>query len=375
MQARVDRSTLMALASRPERTEKLLATFEGGRRLTLAEAKALISGEEASPGTETGNDELGGIAGLQRLHAAKRRRLPDITGRMVSIVASIETALTVPRLVKSALVREIFPEARRARLELLSICGSVEPPYDRARTVLPDGSRWRVVEGVLYDLGGIESWPSREQLVRWLHDKVLPTLRWAAGEEAAGPGHGTSHNPPSSPPAAPLPASLEADESGETGEGSASYELKLDDASENVPYELRVSPDADWTMAMLSGAEWRDAEGDVLRTTEGAALRIPSADTVKGERFLAWITRIALLRGTAEDVADESRRKSAEVLADLMVCGRPVRESPGTSPRARALVAAALVRGSSDPSRHPQETLDAFGNPGIEGQYEAISSH
>lgn len=193
--ARVDRSTLMALASRPERAEELLTAFEEGRRLTFAEVKALIAGDEAGqePGScDADAEDTGGLHGLRLLYAAKRRHLKDLTGRLEGIIDAIEGALSAPRVLKGELAAAIKMEARWARAELYNLVTFLEPaPWDALKPTpvqFPKDSGWDRVARLLHDLGGDENWPPRQGMEEWLRGRVLPVLYWAArGEGSATP--------------------------------------------------------------------------------------------------------------------------------------------------------------------------------------------
>ena len=194
VEARVDRSTLMALASRPERAEALLAAFGGGRRPTFAEAKSLIAGDgsdaEAGAGGRTPED-VGGPRGLALLHAAKRRHVRDLAERLERIIAAVEAALAAPRVLKGELAAAINQEARWAQAELYSLCAFLEPAsWDSTKPVpvpFRKDSGWDRAVRLLYELGGDEHWPPRQGMESWLRATVLPVLYWAARGDGPAP--------------------------------------------------------------------------------------------------------------------------------------------------------------------------------------------
>ncbi|WP_152529502.1 hypothetical protein [Aliihoeflea sp. 2WW] len=350
--AQVERATVMELASKPEKVEELLAIFEAGRRLTFAKAKAIIAAGGPDQGQVEGGAEQGGPKGIRRLHAAKRSHIPELAGRLEGIVRSIEDALAAPRVQKGSLARKVVMEARQARAEFFNLCSFVHAPdateAKRGPIEFPVGSRWRQVTNVLYDLGGIDLWPAKKDLAAWLHEMVLPPLRWAARAEE---------------PATDLDQVSDVD-AGRLAGGptkkqapsptSDEYDLLMSDAGEGDACEILTSASSEWMHATPLAGFWIDAEGRTMAAINSRAVRrVPREDISKAVEFLVFLRQHFISRGTSPAETDEACRQTADVLSDLMVCGRRVEELPGPSSRLRAQVATALVWRARRESGHP----------------------
>ncbi len=188
VEAGVHPSTLLTLASHPDRVEALLDLYLGNARPTHRQAKAMILGQQNRSATEAVRPaDIGGLAGLRLLHAAKKNHLPEVRNRIERIIAAIEDALAAPRLLKGKLAETITMEARWAQVELYNLCAFIEPaPWDSRKPTpvrFSKESGWARVIEMLFDLGGEESWPSQRDLQSWLTDKALPILIWAARGE------------------------------------------------------------------------------------------------------------------------------------------------------------------------------------------------
>ena len=88
------------------------------------------------------------------------------------------------RVLKGALAKKIEMPARFARTELENIALFIEP--NALNSTAPhvmefsEGSKWRQLADVLWDLGGQTQW--HPDLVPWLSEHVVPLLRWAIGK-------------------------------------------------------------------------------------------------------------------------------------------------------------------------------------------------
>lgn len=338
--ARVERSTLMTLASQPQRAEDLLARFETGTRLSLRQAKALIAGDGETPSAD--RRVQGGLKGLRKLHAAKGRHLPGLAARLEGLVKVIDEALAAPRLLKGALAEAVAVEARTARAELFNLCAFVHPPDVTAPKGRPEefppSTPWRAVTDVLYALGGVETWPAKDALEGWLRGTVLPTLRWAAldqGEVAAAE--------PDEVPAGPATRREAQQDSGCSPEDAATYLIPPGEACEGPYYDVKPTVGSDWVTAELSGGVWLDRKGRPVETVQSEmVVRIRPEDAVQAEEMLHKRRLSALSEGGSE-TAEETCRRFAATLASFLVCRQLIYvDEEGPAAAARNSVAEAL---------------------------------
>lgn len=189
VEARVAPTTMGVLAANPDCIEKVLAEFEDGRRLTVKQVKAIAS--VGGPGPKTGADlaDMGGIAGLRNLARAKANMgISQFVDRLIGMIHDIEEALTLAdegkRVLKGALAKKIEAPARFARTELENIALFIEPNVLNSTSPhvmkFPEGSKWRQLADLLWDLGGQAQW--NPDLVPWLYGHVVPLLKWAIGK-------------------------------------------------------------------------------------------------------------------------------------------------------------------------------------------------
>lgn len=315
VRARIQPSVVLALASCPDRAEEIVLRFEDGERPSVSSIRAMLAAADQS--TEQKDlEELGGIRGLERLHAAKRRRLQALVERLEGIVAAVEATLPPPaggRVLKGALAYAIVREARHARLELLDLCAALEVSPDDPATLRPapfiEGSRWREVSDVLYEIGGAESWPPATRLEAWLREKVLPLLAWAARGESGK--RATLRWP--------------------TG-------LRPDQARVSQAEELH-----DLEPAGLP-------QGDAVSEDAGAASGAPSTMRFDEERvrsvtsFLSHIRPKLVPGHPATAAIDEIFRKTATELSDLMICQKRLHGTSGPAEDERRHLAELLFQ-------------------------------
>ena len=153
----------------------------------MKEVKAIAG--VAKPKTAVDLENAGGIAGLRNLAKAKANLgIRQFAQRLTAMINDIEEALKPLEegkpVFKGALAKKIEMPARFARTELENIAQFIEPNAlnSTAPHVIkfPEGSKWRQLEGLLWDLGGRAQWKS--DLVPWLSEYVVPLLKWAIGE-------------------------------------------------------------------------------------------------------------------------------------------------------------------------------------------------
>jgi hypothetical protein len=326
VRARMQPAAVLALGSRPDRAEEILRSFETGERPSVARVKAMLADPDEAAGDHEAA-ETGGIRGLERFHASKRRRLRELVGRLEEVIAAVEAALAPAadggRVFKGALADTIVLPCRHARLELLNLCAVLEPDPHDATTLrsagFVEGSRWDQVSELLYEIGGAESWPPAVGMEPWLRNRVLPLLKWAArGDEASkakSQGNAVTRsarhgNQPRKPSRGSEPAESEA-----AGFGT----LQQGEGADARPSEAEGGPRA-------------------TRFDEDSIRRIASV-----------LSRLRPDVGTdaaAGAAVDKVFHRTATEIADLMICERQVHESPGPAADERGRLAELLFRGS-----------------------------
>ncbi|RUM95091.1 hypothetical protein EET67_25305 [Pseudaminobacter arsenicus] len=189
MEARIAPTTMGVLAANLDCVETVLAALEAGRRLTVKQVKAIAGVGGATPKTAADLANTGGIAGLRNLARAKANfGISQFVDRLTAIIHDIEEALKPAdkgkRVLKGALAKKIEVPARFARTELENIALFIEPNVlnSTAPHVMkfPEGSKWRQLADLLWDLGGQAQW--NPDLVPWLSGHVVPLLQWAIGK-------------------------------------------------------------------------------------------------------------------------------------------------------------------------------------------------
>lgn len=190
---RVAPSAMFRLASADvEKIEKVVSTFESGKRLRIREVVALIGKvADATPEGETAN--LDGPASLKAIMAQKvKKGLPLLIEHLSSILDDVREALqrhhAGKRVIKDALGQKVELAARLAKGELESLASFAEVrPRSDDRVIqtaeLPNEG-WRATCKVLNRLGGYGYWPDADKLGEWLVTEVVPALEWSLGPKA-----------------------------------------------------------------------------------------------------------------------------------------------------------------------------------------------
>lgn len=365
--ARVPRASLIDLSSAPEHVTQVLDAFELGKRLKVSEVASMLKCDGAASKAPEGPENVGGIAGLRQLYSAKAKFLMQFVERVDSVVMAIREALNQAppggRVAKGALARQIVLAARHARHELENLCLFIEPdarnPSVPRVVPFPEGSRWREVTDLLFELGGVESWPASAELDRWLREKVLPLLEWATW-------HGKSGSPGTAgAPSQAEPAASGADESGlphrTTGQAASAeeyvaamemianvrvdmepYRIPHEEVVEGVQYEIGTGTgEPRWQLAVLRQNGWAGS-GFSECLASVPQVRAAEADVRSAVGFLAWMRARFRREGASEDSFDRLGKEMASVFADLLVCGRSTDDLPGICRGARRSIAEAL---------------------------------
>lgn len=171
--------------------ETVLASYERGKPLNVQDISRMLS-SGGDPALDEG--DLGGRDGLRRLIA--RKTAVGVTDVMVIavdimtiVLAALERHRDGKRIVKEALSKELVGPARilRQQIKWLTWIGTVVGPIEKGDVYLLPSSqddRWYRFGQLLYQMGGIESWPKAPKIVDWLTEEVLPEFEWLLGGEA-----------------------------------------------------------------------------------------------------------------------------------------------------------------------------------------------
>ncbi|WP_095081671.1 hypothetical protein [Mesorhizobium sophorae] len=191
-------AAMYALATaEDEAIASVVADLKAGKRPTVREIKALVSGE--THGAQPCPADIAGADGLKALARAKvQNGVPVLIERLRGMLSHIEEA-RVPhfegkKVAKGALVEKLEHPARRARAELQSLAVFVEPNAEASSNWIvhpahfPHGSQWEAVSQVLFKLGGREDWPDASDLGGWLVRDVVPAIEFAVGARLSKDG-------------------------------------------------------------------------------------------------------------------------------------------------------------------------------------------
>lgn len=318
-------STLLVLGAHPDQAEALLELYQGKHRPTHQQGKALILGRaDQSAEDVVPPADPGGLAGLRRLHAAKKEHLTHVTERIERIIIAVEDALSAPRLLKGKLIDATMMEARWARAELYNLCAFIEPaPWDATKpepVAFPKQSGWSNVVETLYDLGGQESWPPQSDLMHWLTSKVLPHLRWAARGEG-------EINPVAAAEAVRTPVHV-------------AVAIATRTVASDVPEEL-LGDDSD---DLINVADTDATQDAYLEITPDAAIVRTTAD------FLVYLRKYCRRFGTPIAQTERILKEAATVIGDSWKNGLVAEGWPGDRLDAHSLSAAAYLACLDDPS-------------------------
>jgi hypothetical protein len=176
-------------SAKPEQIDDAIAFAQEQGRLTVADVKTILLGDAAGGSQEDVDPfAVGGIDGLKALIAVKvRDGLKSYTAHIEAIRQAVEASLASKRVIKETLAREIQDLARVTLQELHSLALFVEPKiemgYNPRSTTFAKGSYWKMVNDLLYKLGGVDYWPKSGEMRDWLANTVLPTLEWAIAKQ------------------------------------------------------------------------------------------------------------------------------------------------------------------------------------------------
>ncbi|RWL98394.1 MAG: hypothetical protein EOR68_15025 [Mesorhizobium sp.] len=181
-------------AAEAETVASVVADLKAGRRPTVREIRALVSGHPQAAQMDPA--DIAGADGLKALARAKvQNGVPILVERLKGMLGDIQAALQPhfegKNVAKGALVAKLEHPARRARSELENLALFVEPNSQSSDdwrvhpAIFPHGSQWGKVSVVLYRLGGREEWPDANDLGAWLVTDVVPAIEFAVGAKSS----------------------------------------------------------------------------------------------------------------------------------------------------------------------------------------------
>lgn len=191
----VPAAAMYALATaEAETVTSVVADLKAGRRPTVREIRALVSGHLQAAQIDPA--DISGADGLKELARAKvQNGVPILVERLREMLDDIQLALKPhfegKNVAKGALIAKLEHPARRARSELENLALFVEPNSRSSETwrvhpaIFPHGSRWGKVSLLLYQLGGREGWPEANDLGAWLVTDVVPAIEFAVGAKSS----------------------------------------------------------------------------------------------------------------------------------------------------------------------------------------------
>jgi hypothetical protein len=187
-------TTLFILAyADSEKVEDVLAAFEAGEDLTVAQVKIMVGATPPKKEAEENLPEIGGAAGLRRMAEIKIEqdsiKFFQLTTAVLHHVETAMGPLAENRAVTKKSLHDLIPnDCRHAHDLINSIAAPLEPSMAAGvnwrPSKLPKGTAWGKVQALLYKMGSKETWPAREDFVPWLQNEVVPVLRFVVHGEA-----------------------------------------------------------------------------------------------------------------------------------------------------------------------------------------------
>jgi len=179
----------------PAQIEAVIARMADGERIKVKDVREML-GTKPKRKSDAAILNAGGPAGLRKVAEWKIDRDAVQFGQLMSAVLDqVEKALeplAAGRAVrKGALQDKIVHDCRHAHDLVNSIAAPLQPQMVRSDNWrparLPEGTVWREVQTLLHRMGGVESWPGRDDFVPWLQNEVVPLLRFVVhGEPLPG---------------------------------------------------------------------------------------------------------------------------------------------------------------------------------------------
>ncbi|VVT34766.1 DUF3102 domain-containing protein [Hoeflea sp. EC-HK425] len=257
-------TALIALAKgEPDQIEDVIKQFDEGKSLKPQEIKALVGGKNDEAEEQIDTRQLGGKAGLQKMAAAKLKSDMEEFHRLAALVLeeleeAISRVTAGKRIILRSLATGVELRARHASDLFKDIAAPLRPVEHLPRGNLShakigDQTGWGAVQDSLYRLGGVGSWPPRDEMEKWVIELAHPALRFAV--------HGEPYVASAKLPAAPVLEVAKVD-SDVTKNDQTTVE-KEEDADETPPSVSDAELDS--TLNSLMAANKAPAEAHMSR--------------------------------------------------------------------------------------------------------------
>ncbi|WP_412050362.1 hypothetical protein ACK6D9_01400 [Hoeflea sp. Naph1] len=177
----------------PDQIEDVIKQFDEGKSLKPMEIKALIGGKKNEAEEHIDPRQLGGKAGLQKMAAAKLKSDMQEFHRLAALVLeeleeAISRVTAGKRIIMRALATGVELRARHASDLFKDIAAPLRlvdhlPRGNLSHAKIGDQTGWGAVQDSLYRLGGVGSWPPRDEMEKWVIEVAHPALRFAVHGE------------------------------------------------------------------------------------------------------------------------------------------------------------------------------------------------
>lgn len=186
----VGTTALVELAKgEPDQIEDVIRQLDEGTNLKSSLIKTLISGNKDEAEEDTDLRQLGGKSGLQKLAAAKlKSSIAEFHRLTAAVLAGVEEAVARhaggKRIVMTTLAADVEINARHASDLFKDVVAPLVPAQHMPKANLQHEqfglkTGWGAVQHSLYRLGGVGSWPARDEMEKWVVEVAHPALRFA----------------------------------------------------------------------------------------------------------------------------------------------------------------------------------------------------
>ena len=187
-------TALIELAkAEPDQIEDVIKLYDEGKSLKPSEIKALVGGKKDEAEELTDLRQLGGRTGLQKMAAAKLKSSTAEFHRLIAaVLVGLEEAVarheSGKRIVMNALAADVEINARHASDLFKDVVAPLVPVERMPKANLQHEqfglkTGWGAVQHSLYRLGGVGSWPVRDDMEKWVIEIARPALRFAVHGE------------------------------------------------------------------------------------------------------------------------------------------------------------------------------------------------
>lgn len=177
----------------PDQIEDIINLYDAGKSLKPSEIKTLIGGKKDEAAENTDPRQLGGKPGLQKMAAAKLKSDTEEFQRLAALVLeeleeAVSRVTAGKRIIMRALAFGVELRARHASDLFKDIAAPLLPVEHLPRGNLShakigDQTGWGAVQDSLYRLGGVGSWPAKDEMEKWVIEVAHPALRFAVHGE------------------------------------------------------------------------------------------------------------------------------------------------------------------------------------------------